>query len=146
VFNLVKLADFAQTEIEKFSALHQEETFYAFSIDANMLCLNSEERFRVALAEYQKEYPEYYNSAEKIKDLKYNTGDWEYQGFAELTDENGFDSRAYSLHYDMNVEKQKVSDYGLAMDKLLEILCDRNVFGCLKRTDDFISNRVEHNY
>jgi hypothetical protein len=146
MFNIVKLADYAQIEIEKFAVLHKEETFYAFSIDADMLCLNSEEKFHEILQSYQQKYPNEYNSAELIERLKYNTGDWKYQGFAEMTEENGFDSDAYDEHYGMSDEEQKTSEYGLAMNELIKVLLERKAFDSLKKTDNFIANRVEHDY
>ena len=146
MFDIDKLIDFAQTEIEKFAEEHKDETFYAFSIDADMLCLNSEEKFQKTLVYYQEKYPEFYNSAEEIEELKYNTGDWDYQGFANLTNEYGFDRKAYDEHYYLGDEEQKTSEYGLAMDKLINALIEHNAFGKLKKTDDFIANRVEHDY
>jgi Domain of unknown function (DUF4303) len=146
MFDVDNLVDFALIEIKKFAEEHKDETFYAFSIDADMLCLNSEEKFQKTLASYKEKYPKSYNSQEKIDDLKYNTGDWGYQGFATLTDETGFDKKAYDKHYYLSREKQKTSKYGLAMDKLIEVLVKRKAFDCLKKTDNFIANRVEHNY
>jgi hypothetical protein len=77
--------------------------------------------------------------------VRYNTGDWKYQGFAELTNENGFDSDAYAEHYDLD-DEQKTSEYGLAMNALFNLLVARNVFECLKKTDNFTASRVEHVY
>jgi len=146
MFDINKLADYAQIEIEKFAVLHQEENFYAFSIDESLLCLNSEEKFKEILQSYQQNYPNRYNSAEIIESVRNNTGDWKYQGFAELTDENGFDSDAYAKHYDMDEDEQETSKYALAMNELIRVLLERRAFDSLMKTDNFVANRVEHNY
>ncbi len=40
-----------------------------------------------------------YHKDEGIKELRDNTGDWAYQGFADMEDENGFDDALYNDHY-----------------------------------------------
>ena len=87
-----------------------------------------------------------YKKKEEIMELKENTGDWCYQGFADMSSEVGFDETAYSAHYDMSDEEQLNSEYCLAMDELIEKLNASNIFDCLKQTDDFYVIRVEHNY
>lgn len=37
-----------------------------------------------------------------ISEMRNNTGDWFYQGFSELLEEDGFDFDAYHAHYEMN--------------------------------------------
>lgn len=88
----------------------------------------------------------YYHDESKVKKLRENTGDWAYQGFAEMTQKHGFDREAYERHYGMSDERQKTSAYGKAMDELLQRLKESDVFKDLKKTDDFYIIRVEHNY
>ena len=54
-----------------------------------------------AISEKLAERREAYNPIiEEAFDLKMNTGDWAYQSFAELSEENGFDDELYQKHYD----------------------------------------------
>ncbi len=203
-FDVERLVEHCINVIEEFAEDHQDETFYAFAIDANLLCFNSIERFRYTQIKYKEDWDRKtrlieswddmtekdhkgsrnlldlahrykglnledkeaclmvinerrqmirnespinpYLSEERISDLRANTGDWEYQGFAEMTEENGFDQQAYYIHYDLNSEEQLNSEYGLAMDDLVEKLIDSGVFNNLNLTNDFYAIRVEHNY
>lgn len=87
----------------------------------------------------------YENEAE-IRKLRENTGDWAYQGFAEMTRKEGFDEQAYDRHYGMSDKRQLTSSYAKAMDEIILRLKDLNPFGRLNTTDDFYVTRVEHNY
>ncbi len=135
MFDVERLADFAEAEIQTFAMMHQDETFYAFAIDAQLLCLNSEEQFQKTLA---------HQGARDRK--KYNPGDWEYQGFAVFGEQDGFDEALYGEHHHLNAEQQKTSEYAEAIDEVLELLAARDAFGMLKKTADFRANRVEHDY
>jgi uncharacterized protein DUF4303 len=42
---------------------------------------NTEESFQRTLVQYRQKYPESYSHSDGIRDLRYNTGDWEYQSF-----------------------------------------------------------------
>ena len=55
-FNIEKLFNFCVEEINNFAKNHQNELFYAFAIDASLLCLNSEEEFSVSLKRYRDEW------------------------------------------------------------------------------------------
>ena len=145
-FNVEKMLIDSKKAIEYFAKQHQEETFYAFSIDSNMLCLNSMEKFNENLNFYQKKYPEHYSKQEDIEALKFNTGDWEYQGFFHL--EEGFDHDLYSDHYNLPIENNLYDGdamktmlgstaYHLAMQSLMEKILDSNVFDYLNKTPDF---------
>lgn len=52
-FDVDKLIEYCEAALEAFAKDHQDETFYAFAIDADMLCLNSLEQFEITLKEYQ---------------------------------------------------------------------------------------------
>lgn len=201
-FDLEKMASVCRREIEKFSRDHQDETFYAFAIDANMLCMNSVEAFEATLGRYRSDWAgrsrtfetwedlsqrdldisehllglheKYsgldrsnklaclnvinesrlelagkgnpYLDEETVRDLRGNTGDWAYQGFWTLSDEQGFNFDAYQLHYDLGADEQASSVYAAAMEALLETLRDSGVFRAFKKTDDFSIHRVEHDY
>jgi len=201
-FDVEKLYEFCSKEIKTFIDEHKNETFYAFAIDANLLCLNSEEKFKETLKYYQTNWDrktqifsswselteqdlkdisrlldiaEKYNKLDRsdtseclklinssrqelinsggsyyddnnIIELKKNTGDWEYQGFVELSEYVGFDHELYNIHYDLDEDEQKSSEYGLAMDALITKLKSSDTFSNLKKTSDFYIKRVEHNY
>ena len=144
-FDTEKLTQFAIKKISEFAKEHPNETFYGFSIDANLLCLNSEEEFKKSLKYYREKYGGY-DTDELITDLKENTGDWKYQAFAEFDENSGFDMEEYNEHYHEDEEFQLDSEYATSMDIVVENLKGSGVFNLLKKTDDFYVNRVEHNY
>ncbi len=145
-FDYDKMLQFSIAAIQEFASDHQDEVFYGFSIDASMLCLNSEKKFSESLADYQSENLEGYSKEEEIQDLRINTGDWEYQGFVDIRDSGGFDDKAYDEHYVASDEEQKLTPYGLAMDRLVNDLIAEDAFSCLTKAADFYANRVEHSY
>lgn len=144
-FDTEKLTEFAINKIAEFAKNHPNEIFYGFSIDANLLCLNSEEKFQKYLKYYREKFGGY-NTHELIVDLKENTGDWEYQGFAEFDKNSGFNMEKYNEHYHEEEDFQLTSDYSKSMNKVIENLIKSKVFDLLKKTDNFYVNRVEHNY
>ncbi|MBB6271168.1 hypothetical protein HDF26_001595 [Pedobacter cryoconitis] len=84
-----ELLEFAKTEVIKFVEAHPGEVFYAFAFDCNAeyaevnLCFNTEEAFTKTLTECQSgKYKDSYQTEEQIYDLRYNTGDWDYQCFS----------------------------------------------------------------
>jgi hypothetical protein len=150
-FDLDKMFVTAKNAIEAFAKDHTQEIYYAFSIDSSLLCLNSLEKLKY----YQEKYPEHYSTPENIEDLKYNTGDWEYQGFFDLND--GFNEALYSEHYNIPFEntglsKKELDDlfnkslYHKAMSALLKKIQDSKVLDSLNKTDDFKAFLSEHNY
>jgi len=144
MFDLDRLEAFCVKAISRFAEAHRDERFHAFAIDADLLCLGDVEGFDEALA-YARAQGQELNAAE-IEALRLDTGDWEYQGFAEMTDAEGFDRKAYEKHYNLDDAAQKTSEYGLAMDALVERLKARHAFDELPRTEDFVAVRVEHSY
>ncbi len=85
----------------------------------------------------------YVNNPKHIKSLRLNPGDWAYTGFAILTTKVGFDNRAFDKHYELSDKRQKTSEYGRAMDKLIKNLVNSDVFSKLKTTKSFFVNRLE---
>lgn len=201
-FDLDRLVEYCVKEIRRFALDHTDEVFYAFAIDENLLCLNSEEAAEESLNEYRERWERRnrplaswqsvseedfndaefllslhekhsgldrsdhaaclavmnesrkrarekgnpYLQAEQIKELRENTGDWAYQGFAEMSETDGFDMSAYEDHYYMDEKEQLSSAYGVAMDKVLRLLVERNAFSDLTLAPDFVAVRVEHDY
>jgi hypothetical protein len=114
--------------------------------------LNSEEAFQNTLKEYQSNYPQDYQTEDDVADLKKNTGNWEYQGFADFSSCQGFDADSYHDHYNLGLDLDEgdsalaLTDYALAMEAVLALLVKSQSFKNLKISDDFVSLRVEHNY
>ncbi|PIT12832.1 DUF4303 domain-containing protein [Snodgrassella alvi] len=86
-----KILDFSINGVEKFLIQHPELRFYAFAFDCNVeygeinLCFNTEHAFSKVLNRYQNgDFAENYRTTEAIYQLRYNTGDWEYQCFDTL--------------------------------------------------------------
>ena len=154
-FDLKKLAEHCAKSVKDFAKDHDDETFYAFAIDASMFCLNSVDQFEKTLKKYQDRWTrksraiasmsdmtaedheaeefgldlaenhlgldrtdegaclkvinEYrtrireegceWFTEDGIKSLKFNTGDWAYQGFVDLEEDHGFDHELYDDHY-----------------------------------------------
>jgi hypothetical protein len=150
-FDIDGLATFAHAAIASFAKRSYGETFYAFAIDASLLCLNSVEQFEMTLASYQAKFPGRYVSKDVIDYLRMSTGDWKYQGFADFYDEAGFDEAAYQEHYNLGLVVDdnavlKETEYGKAMNAVLDRLNAMRSFDCLKRTPRFTVTRVEHDY
>lgn len=143
MFDHDRLLAFALDRIERFAAEHSSETFYAFAIDAALLCLNSVERYDAMLAGFEKRGR---LSDEERAEVRADTGDWSYQGFAVMTAEHGFDERAYQEHYAAPDDEQPFTEYGRAMDRLVAALVDKRAFAYLRTTEDFYATRVEHSY
>jgi hypothetical protein len=139
------MTNHAIKSIIEFSNKHRAEVFYGFAIDANLLCLNSEEQFNQILDKYRKDWGGYTDVVD-IQNLRHNTGDWKYQGFSEFSDNYGFDTELYLKHYHGDDEFQERSEYALAMIEVLNNLRQSNAFDKLNKTNDFYITRFEHNY
>jgi hypothetical protein len=79
-----------------------------------------------------------------------NTGDWAYQGFADLTEEHGFDAELYNDHYYAAMETDDGhapnTEYAKTMTSLVEKLKEVKAFELLNVTDDFTATWVDHSY
>ena len=91
-----------------------------------------------------------YHTEEGIRILRDNTGDWAYQGFANLDDGNGFDSQLYNEHYYEAMDSEDghapTTTYAIATSSLIERLKHSDVFRGLKLANDFAVFWVEHSY
>ncbi|MBM9501638.1 hypothetical protein JWG44_15395 [Leptospira sp. 201903071] len=151
MFDVQRLANFALSEIEKFSKEHPNETFYTFAIDSSLLCLNSIEHFEKSLKEFASKSPRYYDSPDQIRKLRESPSAWAYNGFVCFRSLNGlgkdegpFDENLYQEHCDLDKEAQKKSAYAVAMDQVLEILKQKDAFRVLKKIGDFRILSVTH--
>lgn len=205
-FDVDKMFVHCKEQIQQFARQHPDETFYAFAIDANMLCLNSNEEFARTLNQYQSQWDHQtrtidslgdmteedirdeefglrlaaqysgldrsneaavlqvinegrarrratgcdYRTKEGVAELRDNTGDWAYQGFADLEADNGFDRELYGEHYNAAMESEEGhaphTEYAIAMTELVDRLRRSDAFEGLKRTDDFVVTWVDHSY
>jgi len=150
VFDISKMTEVATKAILDFSEKHENEVFYAFAIDANLLCLNSVDSFRETLNSFQLRWPDEFDSPEQIEKLRFDTGDWKYQGFYDLKSEDGFDEEMYEDHYYIAMDSPTFhaphTDYAIAMNRLLARLQHQDSFSSLKRTLNFTTRWVEHSY
>jgi hypothetical protein len=114
------------------------------SDDAACLKLLNESRAR------QREEGCPYDSKDHVLDLRKNTGDWAYQGFAELVRKDGFDERLYQKHYRIAMDsadgRAPHSKYARAMTELVERLVSEKTFSVLRCSEDFIATWADHDY
>ncbi|PKH51580.1 hypothetical protein CXF68_13190 [Tenacibaculum sp. Bg11-29] len=143
-FEIPKLTNQLKNAIKDFAKKHQNETFYILTIEGNSISLNSEEAFKKTLKEYQNKYPEFYNEKDAIENLKFNTGDFKYQGVCFL--QEGYIHHYYEEHCSLPDEEQNTSEYTIAMETLLKELQDKDTFKPLKISRDFKATQVAHTY
>jgi len=68
-FNVTKLKKFCIEEIRRFAKVHQNERFYAFAVDADLLCLNSEEGLKKTIKEYREQWENDFRPIDRWEDL-----------------------------------------------------------------------------
>jgi len=119
---------FTTVEVEQFLLAHPDKTFYAFAFDTHAeyaelnLCFNTEVDFQQRLAYYQSgEFAASYQSPEAIQELKFNTGDWEYQCF----------STCYLLS-------------GAVFTECLVQFTQTEVYQAIPKTDGFMAFSIDH--
>jgi len=149
-----QIIKFAIQGVENFLKENPDLKFYAFAFDCNAeyaevnLCLNTEDDFAETLKEYQEgEFSEGYQKEEDITELKYNTGDWEYQCFDTLYvfDEEELDKILNEMPDDDYQSWQKfVNDLlGLFTESLVEF-SKTETFKKIPKTDDFTFFCIDH--
>jgi len=122
-----------QDDINLFLKEHLEEKYYCFAFDCNseyaqiLVCFNTEEDFTKTWEKYN------YQTDEDYIEIRYNTGDWKYQGFAEyevLTEDEMIN--LYGDDIDLNISEMMKFNY-----QLLELFCNTETFRAIPKTDDF---------
>ena len=68
-FDLDKLEDYCKSQIEKFALKHPNEEFYAFAIDADLLCFNSIEKYHKLVKGLKKEWIKSVKPVKRWEDL-----------------------------------------------------------------------------
>ena len=134
-------------DTEEFLAAHPELKFYSVGLDCNseygtmLLCFNTQEEFEKTLFKYQNgDFADSYQTAEEILDLKFNTGDWEYQDVAS---------------YQVFSSDELMAMFGDDIDSLIECMMDFNYkvlrafvategFKIIPKTSDFQPICLDH--
>ena len=134
-------------DTEEFLAAHPELKFYSVGLDCNseygtmLLCFNTQEEFEKTLFKYQNgDFADSYQTAEEILDLKFNTGDWEYQDVAS---------------YQVFSSDELMAMFGDDIDSLIECMMDFNyrvlkafvatkAFNLIPKTADFQPICIDH--
>ncbi|KAF2079410.1 DUF4303 domain-containing protein [Flavobacterium sharifuzzamanii] len=149
-----QLIDFTIQGVAEFLKNNSSLEFYAFAYDCNAeyaevnLSFNTMEDFNETLKDYQNgRFSENYKTDEAIKNLKYNTGDWEYLCFDSinvLTEEE-----LNKIYNDFPDDDYK--SWNIFVEELMELFCEsliefRNskVYRSIPKSKDFISFCIDH--
>ncbi|EJL6392480.1 MULTISPECIES: hypothetical protein [Vibrio] len=87
-----------------------------------------------------------YRSEETRERVRKNIGDWGNRYAIALYGMPGYDEAAYDEHYELSDDDQKLSEYGVAMQTLLELIMSSNLFKRVNLSSDFYHCTQEHNY
>ena len=149
-----QLLDFTVNSVDNFLNEHPNLDFYSFAYDCNAeyaeinLCFNTETEFEKTLKHYQTgEFSKHYQSEEDINDLKFNTGDWEYQCFETLNVLT--DDELTKIFNDLPEDDYK--SWNEFVGNLLEIFCETLIeftntetFKKIPKTDNFLTFCIDH--
>lgn len=146
-----QILDFTIHSVEDFLTKNPNTEFYAFAFDCNAevnLCFNTEIEFQKTLDYYQTgEYSQNYKSEKDIKNLKYNTGDWEYQCFdtvyvlSESELESIFSQLPDDDYKSWNLFSHHLLD--LFSESLIEFT-QTETYAKIPKTKDFIAFCIDH--
>jgi len=149
-----QLLDFTVKGVKQFLKENPGLEFYAFAYDCNAeyaevnLCFNTIEDFNRTLTHYRNgKFAENYKSDEAIKDLKYNTGDWEYKCFDSI---NVLSEEELNEIYN-NFSDDDYKSWNLFIEELVELFCecliefrDSEVYRTIPKTENFTSFCIDH--
>ena len=145
---------FTTVEVEQFLLAHPDKTFYAFAFDTHAeyaelnLCFNTEADFQQQLAYYQSgKWAESYQSPEAIQELKFNTGDWEYQCFSTcyVLSEDELQTIQQSLPEDDFSEWEEiVRQIRAVFNECLVQFTQTEVYQAIPKTDGFMAFSIDH--
>jgi len=141
-----ELISFTQKEVSDFLAKHPDKIFYAFAFDCLAvygevnLCFNTEGDFITTLEAYQRgRFGEFYQTEDQIKNLRYCTGDWEYNGFAtaDVFTEEELDVIYDETDRDSSARKEETQLLLRHFSKILLEFCETPEFKSIPKTKDF---------
>lgn len=149
-----QLLDFTISSVEHFLNEHPDYQFYSFAYDCNAeyaeinLCFNTENEFKKTLQYYQTgKYAEQYQSEVEINDLKFNTGDWEYQCFETINVLT--EDELTKIFNDLPADDYK--SWNAFIENLLEFFCEVLIdfsktatFNKILKTDHFLAFCIDH--
>ena len=149
-----RLLDFTVQGVSQFLKEHPDLKFYAFAYDCNVeyaevnLCFNTEEDFAEALSHYQNgKYAEHYQDKEDIEELKYNTGDWEYQCFDTLylySNEEIEEILGQIPDEDYTLLNEFLEEMLLLITEVLIDFTHTEIYQRIPKTEDFIAYAIDH--
>ncbi|MDF4593073.1 hypothetical protein P3470_23470 [Vibrio parahaemolyticus] len=87
-----------------------------------------------------------YRSEETRERVRKNIGDWSNRYAIALYGMSGYDEAAYDEHYELSDDDQKLSEYGVAMHTLLELIMSSDLFKRVNLSSDFYHCTQELNY
>lgn len=145
---------FAELRVGHFLEFYPGKAYYAFAFDCNAeygevnLCFNTEDDFQDTLADYRSgAYADAYRTKEAVIELKFNTGDWEYQSIdtlypiSELELSEIFDGLA-----DDNFEswKKVIQEILIAFEDGLYLFKQTETYKKIPKTKGFIAFCADH--
>ncbi len=151
------LVELTTRDVAAFSATHSNETFYGFMFDCNsdygrvLLCLNTEADLQ-ANAEASKE-----RSADALLDelpasLRWNAGDWKYQGFNSPDFDTAWEPLE-TIVSDICMDEEEDEETFLTptQDRFMKSVCrvlvrleTAGAFDCLRQTENFKAYVADH--
>ncbi|MEQ4923943.1 DUF4303 domain-containing protein [Proteus hauseri] len=146
------VVSFAIEETENFLKENEGKIFYAFAFDLNAeygelnLCFNTKEDFNKTLQHYQNSNSSCdYRSEEEIQNLKYNTGDWEYQCFSTIypISENELTAIFQKLPNDDLLSKF-IEEIVQIFSECLTLFKQTETYQKIPKTTDFIVFTIDH--
>ena len=121
--------------------------FYAFAYDCNavygcvLLCMNNEQSFKRTLSNYQKSrFGAKYQSEEGIRGLRYNTGDWKYQGFDEIGLLE-YEEMGEAFDKDFNQGRRQFME--MATEALLDFM-ETDEYKAIPKIENFLAFCIDH--
>ena len=149
-----QILDFTTRSVEDFLKENPDLEFYAFAFDCNAeyaelgLSFNTEISFQDTLKGYQTgDFSRYYKSEEDTRELKYNTGDWDYSYFDSL---DVFSNDELNKIYNVLPEDDDKS-WNKFISNLLDLFTDclieftkTEIFAKIPKTEDFMCFCIDH--
>ncbi|ESE40909.1 DUF4303 domain-containing protein [Shewanella decolorationis] len=149
-----EIMQFITVEVERFLLSHPDKTFYAFDFDTNAeyaelnLCFNTELDFQRCLTYYQSgKWATSYQNPEAIQELKFNTGDWEYQCVSTLYVLSDDELQAIQQRLpedDFSEWEAIVGQIRSVFSECLQLFTQTEVYQAIPKTDDIIAFSIDH--